>query len=397
MTEFRMPSLGADMAAATVVEWLVKPGDHVTRGDVIAVVETEKGAIEIEIFQEGTIQEILVPVGERTPVGMALARLDGDTDVAPVVEDTQAIPPQPRKVEPKPVVSRAAAPSMQINLSEPGKRQRISPVARRRAKQLDIDPATLTGSGLGGAVVLADVETATMPQDSASAPPDQSKPAKAAMRNAIAAAMSRANREIPHYYLGTPIDMEPALGWLEATNRERPVTERLLYGVLLLKAVGLALKQVPDLNGFWENDDIRPGDGVHVGWSVSLRGGGLVAPAIHNVDQKPLAQLMTEFRDLVKRARRGGLRSSEMMDATITVTSLGEQGVRSVFGIIYPPQVGLIGFGKIHERPWANNGMIGVHRVVEATLAGDHRASDGHRGGLLLSAIDRLLKEPDKL
>lgn len=392
-----MPSLGADMAAATIVEWLVKPGDYVTRGDVIAVVETEKGAIEIEIFEEGTIQEILVPVGEKTPVGMALARLDGDTDVAPVVEKTPAIPPQPRKVEQKPMVSPIVEPSTLFHSSQPAKRLRISPVARQRAKELNIDPATLTGSGLGGAIVLADVEAATVPQDSAPTTPDQAEPAKTAMRNAIAAAMSRANREIPHYYLSTPIDMEPALAWLEATNRERPVTERLLYGVLLLKAVGLALKQMPDLNGFWDNDGFRPGDGIHVGWSVALRGGGLVAPAIHNVDQKPLEQLMTEFRDLVKRARRGGLRSSEMMDATITVTSLGEQGVRSVFGIIYPPQVGLIGFGKVHERPWANNGMIGVHRVIETTLAGDHRASDGHRGGLLLSAIERLLQEPDTL
>lgn len=397
MTEFRMPSLGADMAAATVVEWLVGPGDHVTRGDVIAVVETEKGAIEIEIFQEGTIQEILVPVGEKTPVGMALARLDGDADVAPVVEEKPTILTQAPEAEQKTETSLAAEPSTLFASSRPGNRQRISPVARRRAKELDIDPSTLTGSGLGGAIVLADVEAATVPHDSASATPDRIKPAKTAMRNAIAAAMSRANREIPHYYLSTPIDMEPALAWLEATNRERPVSERLLYGVLLLKAVGLALKQVPDLNGFWEDDGFRSGDGIHVGWSVSLRGGGLVAPAIHNVDQKPLAQLMTEFRDLVKRARRGGLRSSEMMDATITVTSLGEQGVRSVFGIIYPPQVGLIGFGKIHERPWANNGMIGVQRVIDATLAGDHRASDGHRGGLLLSAIERLLQEPGTL
>jgi pyruvate dehydrogenase E2 component (dihydrolipoamide acetyltransferase) len=219
----------------------------------------------------------------------------------------------------------------------------------------------------------------------------------AAMRKAIAAAMTRSKREIPHYYLGTHIDMSKAMSWLQAENLKRPVTERLLYAVLLLKAVALAVHEVPEINGFWTDGAFRPSEAVHVGVAISLRQGGLIAPAIHDVDKKNLAEIMGNLRDLVKRVRAGVLRSSEIADATITVTSLGEQGVETVFGIIYPPQVALVGFGKIVEQPWAVNGMVGARPGIMATLAADHRVSDGHRGGLFLAAIDRLLQAPEQL
>jgi pyruvate dehydrogenase E2 component (dihydrolipoamide acetyltransferase) len=217
------------------------------------------------------------------------------------------------------------------------------------------------------------------------------------MRRAIAAAMARSKREIPHYYLGTHIDMSRALTWLQTENLRRPVTERLLYSVLLLKAVALAVHEIPEMNGFWVDGAFNPSEAVHVGVAISLRQGGLIAPAIHDLDKKSLDEIMRNLRDLVKRVRAAVLRSSEVADATITVTSLGEQGVETVFGIIYPPQVALVGFGKVTEQPWAANGMVGAKPVIMATLAADHRASDGHRGGLFLAAIDRLLQEPEKL
>jgi pyruvate dehydrogenase E2 component (dihydrolipoamide acetyltransferase) len=217
------------------------------------------------------------------------------------------------------------------------------------------------------------------------------------MRQTIAAAMSRSKREIPHYYLSTTIDMHPALAWMTEENLKRPVTERLLYGVLLLKAVALALREVPELNAVWEQDHLVLKPAINVGIAISLRQGGLIAPAIHDTDQKNLDQLMTEFRDLVNRARASRLRSSELSDPTITVTSLGEQGVEAVFGIIYPPQVAIVGFGKVVERPWSINGGLLSRPVLTATLSADHRVSDGHRGGLFLAAIDRLLQEPQKL
>jgi pyruvate dehydrogenase E2 component (dihydrolipoamide acetyltransferase) len=167
--------------------------------------------------------------------------------------------------------------------------------------------------------------------------------------------------------------------------------------VLFLKATALALRKVPELNGFWQKDEFLPAARVHVGWAIALRGGGLIAPAIHDADQRSLGELMTALRDLVQRGRTGGLRSSELTDPTITVTSLGERGAETVIGVIYPPQVAIVGFGRIVERPWAVDGALAVRPAVSLSLAADHRASDGHRGGLLLAEIDCLLQEPEAL
>jgi pyruvate dehydrogenase E2 component (dihydrolipoamide acetyltransferase) len=401
MGEFRMPSLGADMEAGTLVEWLVKPGDRVQRGDVIAVVETEKGAIEVEVFEAGIVETLLVESGARVPVGAVLATIASDSET-----------PGPAAIPAPPAVPAAsspeAAPSPARPLAAASPRMRISPLARRLAEERGVDLALVQGTGPGGAITREDVEAAAAParaagptlREAPSPPPPESRSAAerhAAMRHAIAVAMARSKREIPHYYLETFIDMKRSLAWLEAENLKRPVTERALYAALLLKAVALAVREVPEMNGFWVDGSFRPGDAVHVGVAISLRQGGLVAPAIHDTDKKSLGEVMRDLRDLVGRARSGSFRSSEVSDPTITVTNLGEQGVASVYGIIYPPQVALVGFGKILERPWAIDGMLAVRPILTATLAADHRASDGHRGGLFLAAIDRLLQEPEKL
>jgi pyruvate dehydrogenase E2 component (dihydrolipoamide acetyltransferase) len=217
------------------------------------------------------------------------------------------------------------------------------------------------------------------------------------MRKAIAAAMSRSKREIPHYYLSETTPMQVATAWLQQRNEGLPITERILPAVLLLKAVALALRRTPELNGFFHDGQFQPSVAVHAGVAISLRGGGLVAPAIHDVATKPLEQLMRELADLVKRARAGSLRSSEMSDPTLTITNLGEQSVESVFGVIYPPQVALVGFGSIVSRPWVVDGTILAQPVVRVTLAADHRASDGHRGALFLVELRELLQRPQSL
>ena len=420
MTDFVMPSLGADMESARLTEWLVKPGAAVKKGDVVAIVETHKGAIEVEIFHDGTVAELIAQEGDDVPVGGLLARIaaPGEVAVQPAAARPAAPPPEaapsPPKAEAKSAPRRAPAPPPPAPPPRPtappstGARAKVSPVARRRAAELGIDPDALTGTGIDASVTLADVELAARTQAAPPAPPPA--PAAAAaprkarsgfdpaeMRKAIAAAMGRSKREIPHYYLTGTIDIGAALAWLEKHNADRTPDERLLPAVLLLKATALALRETPQLNGFWENDAFRPGPGIHVGWAIALRGGGLVAPAIHDADQKPLPELMTALRDLVARARSGGLRSSELTDPTVTVTSLGERGADSVIGVIYPPQVAIVGFGRIAERPWIAGGRVKKRPLVSVSLAADHRASDGHAGGLLLAAIDRLLQEPEKL
>ena len=385
-----MPSLGADMEAGILVDWLVKPGERVKRGDVVAVVETQKGLIEVEVFESGVVERLVVPAGQEAPVGAVLALIAAEGGEA----------------RPEPVPQPPAAP-----VAAPG-RLHASPVARKLAEELGIDLTRVKGSGPGGAIQKADVERAAAeaaapapPPPAPAAPPSAPAAAprvptpeqRAAMREAIARAMARSKREIPHYYLGAEIDLQRALSWLEAENLKRPVTERLLPAALLLKAVALAVREVPELNGFWVNEAFQPSESVHLGVAISLRTGGLVAPAIHEADLLGLDELMAALRDLVRRARGGVLRGSELSDATLTVTNLGDQGVSTVFGVIYPPQVALVGFGRIVQRPWAVDGLLGIRPIVNASLSADHRASDGHRGGLFLSAVDRLLQDPEKL
>jgi pyruvate dehydrogenase E2 component (dihydrolipoamide acetyltransferase) len=390
MSEFRMPSLGADMESGTLVDWHVKPGDAVQRGDVVALVETEKGVIEVEIFESGVIDSLVVQPGEKVPVGTTLALVRGNGGA---VETQPAAKPAPAPAAEK----KSPAAAVEAPGASETPRLRISPLARKRAAELGVDLASVVGTGEGGSVTSADVERAAGPATSLKPPPVPKEEPYAAMRRVIAAAMARSKREIPHYYLSAAIDMRCSLDWLAAENGRRPVTKRLLYSVLLIRAAALAAREVPEMNGFWRDGAFQASERVHVGVAISLRQGGLVNPAIHDVDRKGLDELMENMLDLVNRARTGHLRSSEVSDGTITVTNLGEQGVESVFGVIYPPQVALVGFGKITDRPVAMNGMLGIRPILEATLSGDHRVSDGHRGGRFLLAIGRLLQEPEKL
>lgn len=322
MISFKLPSLGADMTEGKLLTWHIKPGDTVRRGQVVAVVDTSKAAIDVEIWQDGIVQELLVLPGEKVPVGTVLATLR---------EAGEAVEPMGQPKVP----------------AEP------SPAAAR----------------------------------------DRQKD----MRRAIAVAMSRSKREIPHYYLAETIPLQATMTWLQQRNAGVPITQRMLPAVLLLKAVAVALRRTPELNGFYLDGQFQPSEAVHAGVAISLRGGGLVAPALLDAGRKPLAQLMGELSDLVKRARTGSLRSSEMSDATITLTNLGDQGVDSVFGVIYPPQVALVGFGRIMTRPWVLEGQVSAQPVVCATLAADHRVSDGHRGALFLAELRELLQQPQAL
>ena len=444
MADFSMPSLGADMEYGTLLEWRVKPGDAVKRGDIVAVVDTSKAEIEVEIFQDGVIDELLVAEGTRVPVGTTLASLRAGADDGAVSPTTTpdarskplATTPAPR-AEPLATVPGAPAdrvaqapseaptvvppspPPTQLPVTPPQPppeehRPRISPLARRVAEQLGVDLATVAGSGPDGAITKGDVERAAdtlppattgptptptpaaVPTPPASAPGEPGERA-AAMRLAIGALMARSKREIPHYYLQTEIDMSRALAWLEEENLRRSVSERLLAAALILSAVAGAAAATPAMNGFWIDGAFHPADGVHLGVAISLRGGGLIAPALHDADRKSLDELMAGLRDLVMRARTGRLRSSEMSDPTITVTNLGERGVDLVHGVIYPPQVALVGFGAIRQRPWAADGMIGARPVATATLAADHRVSDGLAGSRFLTLIDHRLQGPEEL
>ena len=363
-----MPSLGADMQEGTLIEWSVKPGDRVKRGDIIGVVRTEKADIEVEVYHDGVVEQFLAKPGDTLPVGAVLAilREEGEAPAAPVP-------------------------------AGPVSRVRASPLARRLAQELRVDLASVQGTGPHGEVTEADVQRASGALKKVPLEKPTVAEFRAGIRGAIAAAMARSNREIPHYYLETKIDLSRALKFLEAENQKRSVNDRLLSVILLIKGVARALQDIPELNAYWVENQLQLKQAVHIGFAISLREGGLVVPAILDANRKNLDELMQAVRDLITRARAGRLRSSEITDATVTITNLGDLGVETVHGVIYPPQVALVGFGRIIESPWAESGMLGVRPVVAATLAGDHRATDGHRGAQFLTALNQHLQEPEKL
>jgi pyruvate dehydrogenase E2 component (dihydrolipoamide acetyltransferase) len=453
MTDFTMPSLGADMASGKILEWLVKPGDQVKRGDPMAVVDTDKAAVEIETFQSGTVGDLLVQPGEQVDVGTPLATLlpagegrrpppgpEGAPAKRARTKPAAAHAPTPqRPTSPpgpeapprtaegaRPVAPRVPPPPVRHHAAELGvdlavvrgtgpggritrhdvdaaaRRPRVSPYARRLASELGVDLAGVTGTGTAGAVRAEDVRAAASVPQPEETTPRVPQPAPTATparseRATIAALMSRSKREIPHYYVVTTVDMHAVVTWLRQTNRDRPVTERIVPAAALLRAVALTARTMPQLNGFWVDDAFVPGEDVHIGVAISVRHGALVAPALHGAADLGLPDLMHQLRNLVARTRTGRLTRAELTDPTLTVTDLGEQGVEEVIGVIQPPQVALVGIGRMADRPWAVDGLLGVRPLVRISLSGDHRATDGYTGARFLATIDDLLQQPEAL
>ncbi len=435
-----MPSLGADMEEGVFLEWLVAQGDTVHRGDVVAVVETPKAAVEIESFEDGTVLELVAHEGDVVPVGGVLARL-GDGAEGGIAPPSAPAPPSasapPRAVvapEPlghtvsSPLGRRRARSAMTATpkdeqgggATEPDdqrpaaqheqRRPAASPYARRLAREAGVDLLGIPGTGAGGTVRAEDVHRAAAtgrampPTDAPSAEqaPAQvrSGPAGAAadtMRQSIAALMSVSNRDIPHYYLTTTVDVSAGTEWVRRRNRELPVERRLVPAALLILATARTARAVPELNGHWVDGAFRPAETVDLGLIVSLRRGGLLVPALRDADRLTVEETMAALRELTGRAREGRLRASDLAPPSITVTNLGDQGVESVSGVIYPPQVALVGFGAVSQRPWAVDGMLGVRPLVTVTLAADHRASDGAVGARFLKHLTRLLQRPEEL
>ena len=458
MGNFTMPSLGADMEFGRLTHWLVKPGDEVKHGDVVAVVDTEKSEIEIEIFEDGTIEELVVPEGGRVPVGTVLARLaaaktaEVPSATTPAQPSTSTIAPTIDRDDQRRSTSGFAAPlstsaetplglvesplvrhlaeRLHLDVSSlagsgPGgvvtradveraarlietpavPRQLVlshrpsSPLARRLAVELGVDLGAVSGTGPGGSVIERDVRLAAHAVQSSEGAytPSTNEDRQRAMQHAIGLLMARSKREIPHYYLATTIQLSNAIAWLEDVNNARPAAERLLLASVLLSATARAVVKVPEMNGFYDQGAFSPSEKVHLGVAISQRGGGLIAPAIHDAETLAPQAMMVHLTDLVRRARTGRLRSSEMSDPTITVTNLGDLGVDSVLGVIYPPQVAIVGFGRLKDQPWVEDGALAIRPCIIVTLSGDHRVSDGMRGARFLTEIDHWLQEPEKL
>lgn len=390
MIEFLMPSLGADMEAGTLVEWRKKPGDTVKRGDIIAEVETQKGLIEIEVFDEGIIGELLIKEGAKIPVGTVMALINpsgNELKKKEITPEQTAIAIQPTEEKTIEKVKEEKSEARTI---------KASPLAKRMAAENIIDLSQIQGTGEEGAITKEDVENAIAQKEKIANSEEKNIPQVQAIRSAVAAAMSKSNREIPHYYLEKRIDMTKALAWLGETNHKLPIQKRLLPAALLIKSVAQSLVDFPNLNASWDNG-LQLKKEINIGFVVSLRGGGIIIPTIHNANLKNTSEIMEALNDIIPRARAMKLRSSDLSDSTITITSLGEGGADVVFGVIYPPQVAIIGFGGSSQQAVVENGMLGIRHVFTVTLAGDHRATDGLTGSDFLVTLNKHLQNPESL
>ncbi|MDF2152861.1 dihydrolipoamide acetyltransferase family protein [Vibrio sp. CAU 1672] len=441
LVDITMPALGADMRDGTLIEWQVKPGDRVDKGDVIAVIETSKGAIDMESYHQGTITELLVQPEIKLAVGSVMARMETDMPVTAVANDApsltvpadnvtplvsasdEALPPYiPPKAARTPVASSTsdtAPPAGAETLSQDTagwfatsqpfpnqpfthqQRRYVSPLARKTAYLAGIDLSGLTGSGPHGAIVMRDLPTGTgapTPQPSEPVPArSQEQEAPSPMRQAISDAMSLSKKEIPHYYLALDINLTKVQAWLAEQNQQREPEQRLLLPAVILSAIARQLVRFPQLNGFYRDGRFVAASQVNIGNTISLREGGLVIPAILDADQLTVNQTMDALRDLAERSRRGRLRSSEVSQSTITVTSIGERGADSITGVIYPPQVAIIGLGRQRKAPIIRDNQLEIGDIMTVTLAADHRVSDGVTGARFLQALAKQLQHPEAL
>ncbi|AJR05448.1 2-oxo acid dehydrogenase subunit E2 [Photobacterium gaetbulicola] len=408
LIDITMPALGADMRDGTLIEWQVKRGDKVAKGDIIAVIETSKGAIDMEAYHDGTITELLVEPIIKLPVGSVMARMTA-TKAEPQVVTTPALgttdsttatgkqtPADSRQdgslptvmVERHPYLARHPSVLVQPNPS----RQLVSPAARLLAIQQGIMLSGLTGSGPNGAILLRDIPA--KPEQHAR---HEIKDESSSMRQAISDAMSMSKQQIPHYYLALDIDLSTTQAWLKQQNQHREPEQRLLITAVIIAAIARQLPRYPALNGSCHEGQFTPAEAIHIGNTISLRDGGLVVPAILDADQRNLEQVMASLKEITERARRGRLRSSELTGATITVTSIGERGADSLIGVIYPPQVAIIGLGRLRKAPIVSNDKLCVGDVMTVTLSADHRVSDGLTGSRFLTALAKQLQHPEDL
>ena len=420
--DITMPALSPTMESGTLAKWHVKPGDEVHAGDLIAEIETDKATMEVEAVDEGVVLEILVPEGsEEVPVNAVIARLKGDgEEAAPAAAPAPAAAAPAAAADAKPVA--VAAPAAAPAPSHGDSRHIASPLARRIARQLGVDLGGLKGTGPRGRIVRADVEQAATARPAAAAiAPAASAPAAAAvatpapaasattlpptdvpyeevklsnMRKTIARRLSESKREIPHYYLTVDVRLDALLklrGQLNHTLESQRV--RLSVNDMLVKALGLALLQVPEANVSFGGDHVRKFRRADVSVAVAIPG-GLITPVIRDAGNKRLSQIASDMKDLAARAKEGKLQPSEYTGGTASLSNLGMFGVKQFEAVINPPEALIVAVGAGEKRPYVVDDALAISTVMSATGSFDHRAIDGAVGAQLLAAFKELVENP---
>jgi len=376
-----MPELSSDITEADLVSWLVKPGDHVEAGDLIAELETEKSTIEFESQASGTLVEILVPEGTSgVEVGTVLALFEPDAGTPSIREPEPEEAPTPTR--------------------EPRSEVRATALARRAAEQAGVDLDAVAGSGQGGRIVKADIQAAsaqTATAASAPHPVDSGTPRTSLplsrMRRTIAARLTQAKQTIPHFYLSVECEIDRLLAMRDRFNAE---DRHISVNDFVVRAAALALVEVPDANVSWTEDALIRYERADVAVAVATEG-GLITPVVREADRKELVTLSLEVRDLAARAREGKLHPREYQGGSLTVSNLGMHGIHSVYPILNPPQSCILGVGAGRQQPVVRNGELAVGTVMNCTLSADHRALDGVVGARLLAAVKQSLEDPRRM
>jgi pyruvate dehydrogenase E2 component (dihydrolipoamide acetyltransferase) len=415
--ELKMPALSPTMEEGTLSKWLVKVGDTVRAGDLLAEIETDKATMEFEAVDEGVVTAITIPEGsEGVKVGTVIALIQGD-------EEEEA-KPAPKAAAVAPVASSPVQAEVQPNFPPPnaplpkpaGDRIAASPLAKRLAEEKGIDLSTIKGSGPGGRIVKADIEGATPgAMASIAAPVVASAPKAAApitsaslpdfgiphqdiklsgMRKTIAKRLSQSMQEAPHIYLTVDVRLDALLklrGELNASLEARGI--KLSVNDMLIKALALALIQVPACNVSFAGDTLRQYSRTDISVAVSIPG-GLITPIITDAGNKSLSAIATEAKDLATRAKDGKLASHEYQGGTASISNMGMMGIKQFTAVINPPQAMILAVGAGEKRPYIVDDALGVATVMSATGSFDHRAIDGADGAQLMAAFKALVEKP---
>lgn len=454
-TSIVMPQMGYDMREGTVVRWLKKEGESVSRGEVIAEIETDKATVEFEAFAAGVLRKIVAQEGIAIPVGQLIAVIGtpdeplpenlvaqgvpsapqasavrGAQAVGPVVGAGGAAPasvsaapgemraspiarrlarergidlslitgtgPGGRIVEEDVLAYQPAAASLADSPTPPGG-VKASPIARRLARERSIDLASVNGTGPGGRIVEADVLAYQAPPPAPA--PEAIPPSRvelSRMRQAIARVTADSKREAPHFYLTAEIDMSKAMSLRRDINEAVSAEQRVSVNDLMIKACAMALREYPKFNAFFRGDHLQVNAGMNIGIAIALEA-GLMVPGISSCEGKTLFQIAAASKDLVARANSGTLRNEEYSGTTFSISNLGMFDVDSFAAIIYPPHAAVLAVGTVKEQPVVRNGELAIAQVMKATLSVDHRVADGAEAAQFLMKIKVLLENPVSL
>ncbi len=422
--EVTMPQMGADMTEGTLVRWLKQVGDQVQRGDIIAEIETDKATVELEAFDSGTLNKLVVAEGETVPVGEVIALLGepGEIVESDVARKPAAETPARRTVDKAAATVVVSASDGRVEATPAvavGGRLRVSPVARRIAHEAGVDIATLRGSGPDGRILRRDVEAAmratvasvpapatrVAPVGPAPAPvraPVSAVTAPAAeepfsrMRQAIARRMTLSKQTQPHYYLTVDVDMTAAMVFREQLNAAATEQEHVSVNDLVVKACALSLQRHPRFNSEFSDNGLKRHEQINIDIGVAMDD-GLIAPALIDCGSKTLGHIAIESKDLINRAKSGRLRADEYSAGTFTITNLGAYGVETLIGIINPPQAAILGVGSVMPKPVVVDNQVVIRQVMKVALSADHRVTDGAEGARFIKEIQGLLENPASL